>query len=246
MKKEVFAKLRDAIFPLNITCDICGAETFDDGNLCPACRARVALNDGSTCPVCGRKTVRAELCAECKAEAPRFKGAASALVYSDGGALLINKFKNGAPYLKAYFGKLMAEKAEHLPVCDFLTFVPVTKKRKKKRGYNQAELLAKEIGARLDLTVKDVLEKRADTPDQKSLGRMERLENLKSSFKVKDRAAVKDKKVLVADDVLTTGATAEAVCERLLAAGAKEVYFVFAASVEYRGGAKIQVKGKKT
>lgn len=244
MNKDFFAKLRDAIFPLNITCDICGAETFDNSNLCPACRERVELNNGSTCPVCGRKTARDELCAECKAEAPRYKRAASTLVYNDCGAMIINKFKNGAPYLKAYLGKLMAEKAEKLPGCDIVTYVPITKKRKKKRGYNQAELLANEIGKRLGLPVYDVLEKRTETPDQKSLGRRERLKNLKNSFKVKDGAQVKAKRVLVADDVLTTGATAEAVCERLLAAGATAVYFIFAASVEYRGAAKIHIKGK--
>lgn len=245
MKRALFESLRDAIFPLNITCDICGAETFDDSNLCPACKGRVTYNDGTTCPVCGRKTARPELCAECKAEAPRFRRAASALVYGDGGALLINKFKNGAAYLKVYFGSLMADKARKLPACDFITYVPLTKKKRKKRGYNQAELLAKEIGTRLDMAVKDVLEKHGDTPDQKSLGRRERLENLKSSFKVMDRVAVKGKKVLVADDVLTTGATAEAVCERLLAAGAAEVYFIFAASVEYRGGVKKEDKKDK-
>lgn len=232
--KDFAENLRDTLFPKDITCDLCGAEIFDGGHFCARCAPTVEFNDGTVCPVCGRKTARPEICMECKADAPRFKRAASALIYSDGGARLILKFKNGAGYLKDYLGELMADKAKKLPACDCVAYVPITKKRRRVRGYNQGELLAQVVGEKLNLPVVCPLEKKRDTAQQKSLTKAERLENLKASFAIRDRACVKGKTVLLVDDVLTTGATTDEVCRELTIAGAKEIYFVTAASVEYR------------
>ena len=114
-----------------------------------------------------------------------------------------------------------------------MTYVPVTKKRRRERGYNQGELLARAIGKELDIPVVQALEKKRETPQQKSLTKAARLDNLKASFAIRDRTAVKGKTVLLVDDVLTTGATADEVCRELLIAGTKEIYFIAAASVEY-------------
>ena len=231
--KDLAAKLRDALFPKDITCDLCGAEIFDGGHFCRACASTVIFNDGTVCPVCGRKTAKPEICMECKADAPKYKRGASVFVYSGGGAKLILKFKDGASYLKDYIGGLMAEKAKALAKCDCVTYVPVTKKRRRERGYNQGELLARAIGKELDIPVVQALEKKRETPQQKSLTKAARLDNLKASFAIRDRTAVKGKTVLLVDDVLTTGATADEVCRELLIAGTKEIYFIAAASVEY-------------
>lgn len=232
--KKSLTKLRDILFPQNITCDLCGAEIFDGGHLCAKCAKTVVLNDKTVCPVCGRKTARAEICYECKAFAPRYKKSVSVFVYKDGGAKLIIKFKSGARYLKDYLGNLMAQKAKKLPACDAVTYVPITKKRKRERGYNQGELLAEVISEELKIPVLHALEKTRDTDDQKSLNLKERAENLKGCFRVCDRTYVKGKTILLADDVLTTGATTDAACRALLAAGAAAVYLVTAASVEYK------------
>lgn len=231
--KDFLLAVRDSLFPQNITCDICGAEIFDGGHFCNKCAPAVIFNDKTVCPVCGRKTARAEICIDCKAEAPLYKKGASALVYSGGGAALVLKFKNGAKYLKTYLGELMAEKAKTLPKCDAVTYVPITKRRKRTRGYNQGELLAAEVAERLNIPLVHALKKKRDTDEQKSLSKSDRLKNLKGCFDYADRAAVKDKNILLVDDVLTTGATAEEVCRKLLSAGARAVYFVTAASVEY-------------
>ena len=132
--QKSLTKLRDILFPQNITCDLCGAEIFDGGHLCAKCAKTVVLNDKTVCPVCGRKTARAEICYECKAFAPRYKKGVSVFVYKDGGAKLIIKFKSGARYLKDYLGNIMAQKAKKLPACDAVTYVPITKKRKRERG----------------------------------------------------------------------------------------------------------------
>lgn len=233
--------LSETLFPKSFTCDICGIETFD-ANICPDCLKTVTFNDKSTCPVCGRKTARPEICLECKAETPLFKKAASPLVYDGGAVTLIAKFKNGYGYLKEYFAGLICAKLENFPKADCIVYVPMTRKAVRRRGYNQAELLAESLSERTQIPVlKDGLIKDKETAEQKTLSKKERAVNLAGCFKVGNRAAVKGKTVILVDDVLTTGATADAACKKLLQAGAKCVYFASVASVEYK-----QFKEKKT
>lgn len=232
---EKFLKSIDKnAFPNDFTCDICGIETFG-GNLCPDCLKTVSFNDGDVCPVCGRRTLRPEICMECKAAAPAFLKAVSPLVYADGTVILISKFKNGCGYLKDYFSDLIAAKIGELGGLDCIVYVPMTDKAIKKRGYNQAELLARGVSERTDIPViKNALVKTRDTKDQKSLSQKERSVNLQGCFQVKERAAVKGKRVLLIDDVLTTGATSETLSKKLLKAGAASVCLATVASVEYR------------
>lgn len=226
--------LSEALFPLSYTCDICGIETFKT-NLCPDCLKTVTFNNENSCQICGRKTVLPEICLECKARAPLFKRAVSPLVYEGGAATLIAKFKNGNGYLKEYFANLIYEKVKDLPKADFIVYVPMTEKAVRKRGYNQALLLAKSLSERINIPVlENAVLKQKDSDEQKSLSRKEREQNLAGCFKVEKRAEIKGKNLLLIDDVLTTGATADAVCKVLLGAGAARVYLATVASVEYR------------
>lgn len=234
--KDICIKVRDVLFPPDITCDLCGSEVFDGSHFCRRCAPTVTFNDGTVCPVCGRRTTRPEICIDCKAEPPIYKRGASALVYKDGGARLVLRFKRGNPYLKDYLGRLMAQKARSLPGCDAVTYIPITKKRRRERGYNQGLLLAEVISGELGIPVVHALTKKRETDEQKSLTRRERAENLKGCFAIADRKGVKAKKILLADDVLTTGATAAEACRELKIAGAAEVYLVTAASVEWDKG----------
>ena len=234
--KDICIKVRDVLFPPDITCDLCGSEVFDGSHFCKRCAPTVTFNDGTVCPVCGRRTTRPEICIDCKAEPPIYKKGASALVYKDGGARLVLRFKRGNPYLKDYLGRLMAQKARSLPRCDAVTYIPITKKRRRERGYNQGLLLAEAISGELGIPVVHALTKKRDTGEQKSLTRRERAENLKGCFAIADRKGVKAKKILLADDVLTTGATAAEACRELKIAGAAEVCLVTAASVEWDKG----------
>lgn len=234
--KDICIKVRDVLFPPDITCDLCGSEVFDGSHFCKRCAPTVTFNDGTVCPVCGRRTTRPEICIDCKAESPIYKRGASALVYKDGGARLVLRFKRGNPYLKDYLGRLMAQKARSLPGCDAVTYIPITKKRRRERGYNQGLLLAEVISGELGIPVVHALTKKRETDEQKSLTRRERAENLKGCFAIADRKGVKAKKILLADDVLTTGATAAEACRELKIAGAAEVYLVTAASVEWDKG----------
>ena len=102
-----------------------------------------------------------------------------------------------------------------------------------RRGYNQSRLLAKELAKRLNLPmIKGGIEKVKETKSQKQLTKKDREQNLKSCFKA-DRQKVEGKVIIVVDDVLTTGATADAICEELKKKGAFKVYFATVASVEY-------------
>lgn len=230
--KQIRKRLIEIAFPLNFTCDICGVETFGD-NLCADCKKTVPFNDGTTCPLCGRRTVRPELCLECKEKPPRFKRAVSAIVHEDGGIILVKKFKSGGAYLKEFFADLLVKKLKDFPPLDGIVFVPMTKKSLRKRGYNQSRLLAESVGERISVPViLSALEKIADTKEQKQLTKAERAENLSKCFKVSDPAAIKGKTLLLIDDVLTTGATAETLCGLLLNAGAAAVYLATVTCVE--------------
>lgn len=230
--KAIKKFLKEALFPQSFTCDACGIETFGN-NLCPDCLKELKYNNGNTCPVCGRKTVRKEICIECKAVVPYFDQAVSPLLYDGTAIRLIHKFKNGDAYLKDYFADLIFDKVKNFRKFDFITYVPMTKKAERKRGYNQAKLLAESVGERLNVPVIQTVIKVKDTAEQKTLSRKERMINLADTFKVKTDFDLKFKNILLVDDVLTTGSTADAICKKLVVTGTNFIYFATIASVEY-------------
>lgn len=233
--KGIFNGLLDILYPRNFTCDICNREIFNGDNLCDKCRSTVTLNNGYTCPVCGRKILSPQLCLECKAQPPVFDRAVSPYVYSGGTQKLISKFKGGEGYLREYFANAMFAKCGVFTDADAICFVPMTAAAVADRGFNQSELLAGLLAEKLNLPLlKNAVKKVKKTSSQKSLSREERLKNLKSAFKA-DRNIVEGKNLILVDDVLTTGATADCVSAELKKRGAKKIYLVTAASVEYRG-----------
>ncbi len=236
--KNILKQFSEALFPESFTCDICGIETFDT-NICKDCLKTITFNNSKTCPVCGRKTARSEICMECKAVKPLYSKAYSSLVYDGGAKILIAKFKNGEGYLKEYFADLITEKLKDTQSADYIVYVPMTKKACTARGYNQAELLAYSISERIGTPVlKDAIVKVKDSKAQKSLTRRERAKNLENCFKIEQRKELKGKTVLLVDDVLTTGATADEVCKKLLKAGVQKVYLATVASVEFKQNKK--------
>ncbi|WP_461207408.1 ComF family protein [Clostridium sp. DL1XJH146] len=115
---------------------------------------------------------------------------------------------------------------------DLITFVPATKESRKKRGFNQSELLAKAISKKLGIKATSLLERIDIKKDQIGLGKAERWENIKKSFAIKenmDFEIVKNKRVIIIDDVITTGATSFYCAEKLFEMGASEVIVLTAA-----------------
>lgn len=232
--KNLLKKVDDILCPQHLTCNLCGAEIFDDGDFCEACKKTLPLNDGMICLNCGRETtIPTKRCYSCSGEWAVDK-ARSAFGYKDGAEKLIKLLKYGkkrylaeiiAPYLKNVYVKNMFAP-------DVITFVPMTEKKQKARGFNQAELIADKLAKSVDKRSIALLFKKKDTEEQKHLDLEARKENLLHCFSVIDKTQVKDKKILIVDDVLTTGATAHALAKVLKAAGAKSVYLLTVASVQ--------------
>lgn len=222
-------------------CDACGKEVFDYPNarLCVACES-AQIRPTRTCPVCGRQTVADGVCLSCKKGVPKFDLGVSPFVYHGQSALLINTMKNGKPRLAFYFGEAMADAfarfEEERSV--LIVPVPITERKRKERGYNQAERLAEAVQDRLKTLgfdaelVADVLQKTKDTEAQKTMTYYERQENLAGAFFVHKRKVCKDRTILLIDDIMTTGATGSTCAERLKKAGAKRVVFLTATALE--------------
>ena len=106
----------------------------------------------------------------------------------------------------------------------YITYVPMYIKRKKRRGFNQSELIAKELGKISNSKVVPLLKKIIDTEDQAKLSKEERFENVKGSFKSCVKLSLTQKEVLLVDDVFTTGATMRECCKVLKQSGIKKVW----------------------
>ena len=136
------------------------------------------------------------------------------------------KFQN-QPQLARVFAILMAQHLgpallEEEP--DLLCGVAMHTKRKRKRGYNQAQLIAQELAKQLHLPCQQLLEKTAATAAQHTLSAAERRTNLQGVYRVLDEQQVAGKRILLVDDVITTGATVDECAALLRKSGVKTVH----------------------
>jgi len=115
-----------------------------------------------------------------------------------------NSFRSGDVMAEYMYRTIEANKLEF----DIITYVPMIKKDLKKRGYNQSEYLARTLKNYVDRPVKSCLSKVKSTKDQIGLDKRDRWNNIEGSFKIIDKNIVKNKNILLVDDVVTTGATA--------------------------------------
>lgn len=135
------------------------------------------------------------------------------------------KFQNARGYRHTYAPLVAACIEEHLNAqYDLISWPPVSKKRLRQRGYDQAELLAKEVAPYLDKLCVSTLKKSRHVAAQSSVGgREKRRANIAGAYIVPDKALVAGKRILLIDDVLTTGSTLSESARTLLLAGADEV-----------------------
>lgn len=222
--KALFKRMLDAfdgaLYPLDITCDACGNELVEDTRyrLCSECMEKLPFAKGHICLNCG---VPLE---------DEFVKNRSPLVYDGDVKRLIYKLKFGKKtYIAQTLGALMADKYLECGMdAEIITFVPMTESEVKKRGFNQAELLANEVGKRLDVPVLPALVKIKSTSEQKQLKGKDRALNLEGAFACVFEQ-VKGRKILLVDDIFTTGATANECANTLLKAKAREVSVLTAA-----------------
>lgn len=190
------------------------------------------------CVLCGELLTRQEtdLCHTCRVEAPvcppmrkslSFVAHWSVLwYYKDNvrGSLLRYKFHNAQSYATVY-GRLLALKVQQeLPEFDILTWVPISSQRRRQRGYDQVELLANAMGPEIGKAPMQTLKKIRDNPPQSGItGQAERRANVLGVYRAAAPEMVAGKRVLLLDDIVTTGATISEASRVLLTAGAKEV-----------------------
>lgn len=104
-----------------------------------------------------------------------------------------------------------------------ITYIPLSKKSKKLRGFNQCEYIAKKISRDLSIDILEILVKDRETKEQKKLRKDERAENVKNAFKIKEGITLKNYKIILIDDVTTTGATLKEGHNLLKKNGVKEI-----------------------
>ncbi len=142
------------------------------------------------------------------------------------------KFRNSGGYAKAFAGYICEslEGSHCAENADMITFVPLLKRDQKRRGYNQAQLIAKELSRLLDLPVKPLIRKVRRTEKQHDLSAEQRKQNLAGAFEAEPCEDVRGKTIILCDDVVTTGSTLDETAKTLKSAGAKAVICCVVAS----------------
>jgi ComF family protein len=244
--RTALAAFLHLIFPT--PCHVCGKalDAARRSALCGACWERLERMPAAGCHRCGwplpgpggLRGVEEALCQRCRETADHFRTARAVLVYRDGGlareAILLAKH-GGRPGLLAHLADLLAEEAPaHLAPAawDAVVPVPLHWSRRWRRGYNQAEILARGLHRRHGLPLLRALVRTRPTPPQHG-DAAERRRNVRGAFAVRRRAAVAGRRLLLVDDVFTTGATANGCAMALLGAGAADVGVLTLARVEW-------------
>jgi len=212
--------------------------------VCSACRTRLRGPPWPRCRRCGfpvgSGVLAADTCFECAEWGPELSAASFAVVLRPPANALVHGLKYGGwSGLAMLMGERMAQSAipRELAYEGYLIApVPTTRRRARRRGYNQARLLAETIADRVDMPLIDALERRQDGSSQVGLHPAERRANVKRAFTVRAnaRATLTGARVLLVDDVLTTGSTAMEAARPLVQAGATQVFLsTFARALPY-------------
>jgi ComF family protein len=205
--------------------------------LCGGCRARLCRPSRQACDACARPLPAHAppagfRCGACRERPPVFDRLLALWSYEEPLGAVIRGLKfNRLDYLGRHLAvAIAAAMADELAGCDLVVPVPLHWRRWLARGYNQAERIARPLAGHLGLPFAPVLSRRRPTPPQSSLGRADRLTNLRRAFRVRGaaRGGVAGKRILLVDDVATTGATLDAAAAALRAAGAAAVVAVVA------------------
>lgn len=216
----------DLLYPRR--CPVC-AEISQ--GICKKCTAEIKLITHPRCYKCGKPVEgeETEYCEDCNEHHHYFTEGRGLLLYEGKVKESIHriKYENKREYLDVY-AQLMAEnlgknvRRWNPQVC---IPIPMYSVKKRMRGFNQAEILAQKLGEMLHIPVDaKVLQKIKDTSDQKSLDVRQRKHNIQGAFSV--TGDLPYKRILLVDDVYTTGNTIDAAAKTLLDAGAEEIYFL--------------------
>lgn len=205
---SIFSELLDLFFPPR--CVYCHKFLKkDERNVCRKCEAELPYTNG------GRQT-------------GEFFSVCVSPLYYEGAvreSILRYKFKEATGYAKTY-GKLVAEciREELKGAYDLISWVPLSRERYKERGYDQAMLLALAVALELDDVAVSTLEKHKNVEKQSKMGSAEkRRANISGAYRAADTELIEGKRILLIDDIITTGVTLSECARTLLQAGASQV-----------------------
>ncbi|MGD0022161.1 MAG: ComF family protein [Smithellaceae bacterium] len=229
---EVLRHISDIIFPPQ--CISCAAilQPLKEKGFCSPCREKVKFLTGSLCPICGMmffdSPAASHLCGNCLENKPYFSSARAVASYETIILNAIHQFKYGRNLsIGALLASFMADFSfPDLEFKDYSLIIPVPLhiKKLRKRGFNQAIILAAAIGKKWQIPVNFSLLKRCKfTLSQTGLDKKERERNIKRAFEVTDRAKVAGRNIILVDDVYTTGATLNECAKILTKAEAQKV-----------------------
>lgn len=222
--RTVLGWIMDAFFPRR--CPFCGDVIGRDERCCETCLPKLPRADrDKACRFCGKQRC------VCSA-APILEMTRSAFYYEGCAESAVQRLKfEHSPGAAESLGQFMADAVrEEGSSWDMVVPIPMTGRKVRRRGYNQAELLGRAVSASLDIPLKPALRKIRETAEQHKLNAGDRAKNLSGAYEA-DRS-VQGKRVLLCDDVLTTGSTLREAAGTLLKAGAMQVGAVTLCSVE--------------
>ena len=237
---SIFKALSELLFPSSIYCISCGS--LIDGSrpyaLCDSCMRSFHWTNGRVCAKCGKalqEEYHHDLCLDCREAVRFFTRGFSCVQYGIHERELLLKFKySGKTYIGEKLARIMADRLETENLgAELVIPVPMHSKKKRKRGYNQAEIIASELAKKLCVPYSGSLLKRSgNTAAMSRLAAEERRMNIEGAFVVSAYAAevIAGKRVLLVDDIYTTGSTASECSRVLLSAGAREVFVITFAS----------------
>lgn len=204
--------------------------------VCDGCKDKPVCIEEPRCKKCSKPLLSSEqeYCYDCSVKNFHYQRGYSLWLY-DGlmqKSMIAFKYNGRKEYASYYANEIVTHFTKEIRSInpDVIMPIPVHPARRRQRGYNQAELLALELGRRLHILVRsDVLIRTVKTRPQKGLSNIERMKNLEKAFAVNE--VYKDEcrmyhKVMLVDDIYTTGSTIEACSKILLSSGAGEVYYV--------------------
>lgn len=235
--KKISENALSYIFPR--FCVGCGIEgTW----LCNVCEGDILEVKSQVCPQCGRLSESGFYCQKCRFDVilvsqkgkkkPKkiyrrkpLQGIITAFYFEEGPMKeMIHNFKyNSVLEFKDIFSKEMAVKIKKSQF-DIITFTPLHPKRFSQRGYNQAEVLAKEVSSKTKIPCQNLLLKTRNTKRQVGLIGQKRRKNLKDVFRARKGIDISKKRIIIVDDVTTTGTTLNECARVLKTAGAKEIW----------------------
>jgi ComF family protein len=216
--------LADILFPPR--CIICGGYPEERGKtpFCSECLSKVPFIGPPLCTCCGLRFTGTggenHLCGDCISKKPFFSIARALGTYDTILLDTIHLFKySGRIIIGERIGEVMAEhRYDSLSILDFSLIIPVPlhPKKLRERGFNQSLVLGRQIAKKFSIPLDfGTLKRSIDTKPQVNLGKSERIKNVRGAFMVQEKERIKGKKVLLVDDVYTTGSTVNE-CARVL------------------------------